>query len=188
MSPWKKDARAKGTAYKRRWRARPKNIEKAAKHAAYMREYWRTHPAARAKHNAQIQRRHKARLAAMSEEDKAEYLARKASRQRERYGEDDRNYRTKAVEAQKVYARRLRTAILAAYGARCVCCGETEPLFLNIDHVLGGGAKDFKAGGPQAVYRRIIAEEFPDRYRILCANCNQGLSRNGGTCPHNRGI
>jgi hypothetical protein len=84
--------------------------------------------------------------------------------------------------------KRVRDRILSAYGARCKCCGETEPMFLEIDHVNGGGAKHFKSKWVSGVYREIVAAGCPPDYRILCANCNKGRHRNGGTCPHGNGI
>ena len=35
--------------------------------------------------------------------------------------------------------RELRAQMRRAYGDRCACCGETEPVFLTLDHVHGGG-------------------------------------------------
>jgi hypothetical protein len=79
----------------------------------------------------------------------------------------------------------LREQILAAYGNACECCGETEPLFLEIDHVNGDGQQHrSKVGSVTASYRDIVWREFPTDYRLLCANCNHGRYRNGGVCPH----
>jgi hypothetical protein len=30
----------------------------------------------------------------------------------------------------------------------------------------------------------IVRHDFPDDFQLLCANCNQGKKRGGGTCPH----
>jgi len=38
--------------------------------------------------------------------------------------------------------RELREAIFNAYGTSCACCGETEPAFLCIDHITGGGRQE----------------------------------------------
>jgi len=83
----------------------------------------------------------------------------------------------------------LRKVVLLGYGGKCTCCNETEFKFLNIDHV--NGVVDAKAdrklgGGNYMMYRKIINEQFPSRYRILCYNCNMSRGRYG-ICPHEEG-
>lgn len=79
----------------------------------------------------------------------------------------------------------LRNEILSAYGGRCACCGETERIFLQIDHKNGGGRSDRKSGLYSATwYRWLKRHEYPSDYQILCANCNWGKHLNGGICPH----
>lgn len=81
---------------------------------------------------------------------------------------------------------RLREEVRAAYGGRCSCCGETEPIFLGIDHVNGGGGRDRaenKLFGI-AMYRFLRNRGYPPEFRLLCHNCNLGRYLNGGACPH----
>ena len=74
----------------------------------------------------------------------------------------------------------IRAQVLKGYGARCVCCGETEPFFLNLDHVEGGHRED-----NVTTYRRAIREGFPSTLRILCYNCNLGREHTANrSCPH----
>jgi hypothetical protein len=76
--------------------------------------------------------------------------------------------------------------VLDHYGWRCACCGETEPMFLTIDHKEGKGnihRAELK-GKIKDWYQWIIKENFPEEFQTLCYNCNLGKSRNGGTCPH----
>jgi hypothetical protein len=88
-------------------------------------------------------------------------------------------------EWSKEYHRRMRLAILEAYGNRCVCCGEESPYFLSIDHVNNDGAADRKNGNKsRAFYRFLIRNNFPSDYQLLCMNCNWGKQQNGGVCPH----
>ncbi len=79
----------------------------------------------------------------------------------------------------------LRGQILVAYGGRCKCCGESEPLFLNIDHVNNDGAQERRAGKSRGIsfYRRVVQSGFPNTYQLLCFNCNctRGFF---GECPH----
>lgn len=72
--------------------------------------------------------------------------------------------------------------------ARCSCCGETELVFLTLDHTDGLGAKHrkeiFGAGtGGAAIYRWVIKNGFPDLFRVLCFNCNFAF-HTLGSCPH----
>lgn len=86
-------------------------------------------------------------------------------------------------------AKGYHDIVFAHYGNKCLCCGETEPKFLTLDHINNDGHMD---RGPKRRltaklldrHRKIIATNFPDTYRILCFNCNCGRERNGGICPH----
>jgi len=80
--------------------------------------------------------------------------------------------------------RAFKAEMIAAYGGKCACCGETEPVFLSLEHVNGGGYQERKVGGAMGVWRRLRAEGWPkDGYRILCMNCQFG-TKLGRTCPH----
>jgi hypothetical protein len=80
----------------------------------------------------------------------------------------------------------VRLAVLAGYGGRCACCGESQPEFLAIDHINGGGGKERKAGLTyQKFYRFILENNFPSDYQILCHNCNMAKAFYG-ECPHRR--
>lgn len=82
-----------------------------------------------------------------------------------------------------------RTQVFEAYGGyKCACCGETEPLFLSIDHIDNNGAEERKlglySGSGYGFYRWLRKSGFPPGYQVLCMNCNTGKHRNGGVCPH----
>jgi hypothetical protein len=78
-----------------------------------------------------------------------------------------------------------RLAVLEAYGGRCACCGESEPMFLALDHV--NGLQGERKNSHQT-RRDAILRGFPADYQLLCHNCNLGRSLNGGVCPHKKGI
>ena len=89
---------------------------------------------------------------------------------------------------------RLVEQVYEGYGDLCSCCGESNPLFLSIDHVFNNGAvhrQQLNNGrrGPngERLYREVIARGFPRDYQLLCFNCNLGRSRNKGVCPHQEG-
>ena len=87
------------------------------------------------------------------------------------------------TRSQEYYARK-RAAVFAHYGQVCVCCGETEEMFLTVDHPNNDGNEHKKVVGSQGIYRWLVKNGFPDGFRILCYNCNSGRWRNGGECPH----
>jgi hypothetical protein len=94
----------------------------------------------------------------------------------------------------KKYNLKLKRQVMDAYGGHCACCGETELVFLTIDHVNDDGAehrreiaaergsKWLQAGAP--TYRWLRDNDFPSGFQVLCANCNSGRYWNGGVCPH----
>jgi len=82
-----------------------------------------------------------------------------------------------------------RNAVFAAYGGyTCNCCGETESLFLSIDHINNDGAEERKSGkyngSGSAFYGWLRKNKFPSGYQVLCMNCQVGKHKNGGVCPH----
>lgn len=88
------------------------------------------------------------------------------------------------------YGHRIRHEMLAAYGNKCACCGETTTEFLSIDHIHGGGNKHRKAVscgvGGNEFYRWLKKNGFPkDDFQLLCYNCNLAKGFYG-ECPHKR--
>lgn len=103
---------------------------------------------------------------------------------KERYASDP-EFRERKKALARSYAQKLREEFLAAYGGRCECCEEDEPRFLVLDHRSGDGYADrmMTGGRNQGVLRRLRKEGWPERYRLLCANCNTATSH-GRVCPH----
>lgn len=95
------------------------------------------------------------------------------------------------AETVKAKQLRMKHATFAAYGGYvCACCGETERLFLTIDHVFNDGAawrrdnfRNSKAAG-RRTYHWLVKHNFPAGFQVLCMNCNFGKRMNHGTCPH----
>lgn len=90
----------------------------------------------------------------------------------------------KAAEIRAKYRKKIKDQVFDHYGWQCACCGESEPLFLAIDHINGGGNKHRKEIGRGNMKRWLIQNNFPDGFQTLCHNCNQGRELNGGVCPH----
>src|SRR3990167_3944786 len=95
-------------------------------------------------------------------------------------------YQKRMRVARRAYEKerhhRKRQEVFDHYGNRCECCGETEPMFLTVDHINGGGREHNKLIGN--LYRWLVSNGFPKGFRLLCMNCNFGRERNGGVCPH----
>ena len=97
--------------------------------------------------------------------------------------------RTAESEKTKRAQAICRNEVFAAYGGyRCNCCGESESMFLSIDHVDNNGAQERKAGlysgSGYSFYRWLRKTGFPSGYQVLCMNCQVGKHKNGGVCPH----
>lgn len=89
-----------------------------------------------------------------------------------------------ASAKNKSIYQRVKEKVFEKYGGACTCCGETEPMFLTIDHVNNdGGGRNRKERG-YAMYQKLIEMGYPDTRQVLCWNCNVGKQRNGGVCPH----
>jgi hypothetical protein len=173
--------------------------------------------AARDARGSSYRSREKARLRASYEKRKDEQQRRREERRRgnlEAFAERQRQYRAKLtperLEAGRARARdwyeqnrpralnrakarrdALRAELIAAYGGKCECCGERQPLFLTIDHVNNDGAahrrflrEENRTTPSELVIRDLKARGWPKDVRLLCYNCNCGRARNGGVCPH----
>src|SRR5689334_13226059 len=119
---------------------------------------------------------------------------RRARRYYEENRERIRGYQRSYVARKRAddpgYGRRLRwklkLEIIAAYGGCCACCGETNPEFLCVDHIEGGGNSDRRENrwSGRQFYAQLKRDGFPKgKLRLLCANCNSSFGLYG-YCPH----
>lgn len=95
------------------------------------------------------------------------------------------------AERQRKRYQAVKDEVFRAYGGYvCTCCGETEPMFLCIDHIDGGGEAHRTSIGVgsrgRGMYTWLKKQGFPPGFRVLCQNCNIGTHLNGGVCPHKR--
>lgn len=102
----------------------------------------------------------------------------------------DPAFKKQMSQRLKKWRYALKCKVIRGYGGKCVCCGEREIDFLNLDHKRKQGAQHrreegHKAIGP-ALYKKLIALGFPrTMFQVKCWNCNctEGIF---GSCPHKR--
>lgn len=95
----------------------------------------------------------------------------------------------KCAKRAKKHRKNVREQILKFYGNFCECCGESDPMFLTLDHINNDGTiQRAKFTAEHAYYAWIVREakkgNIQNDLRTLCYNCNLGRFRNGGVCPH----
>ena len=125
----------------------------------------------------------KARLAGPNGDHVRELRCKRVQASRRRRPEDWRRWNRESWT-------RIKAELIAAYGGRCVCCEETAPAFLTLDHTNRDG-KQHRAqfGGrgiatAKQIYADLKRRGWPqDGYRLLCMNCNFA-TRYGQPCPH----
>lgn len=76
------------------------------------------------------------------------------------------------------------------YGGKCSCCGETQVVFLTIDHINNDAKQTDRIPGEKRrtcknLWEKLAILNYPkDKYRLLCFNCNSGRAINNNICPH----
>lgn len=93
------------------------------------------------------------------------------------------------ISRATVRCHSLKIQVFESYGNKCACCGETNLFFLELDHINNDGNFDRKRTGHlNNVFLNLKnAVKNPERFQLLCSNCNSGKARNGGICPHKTG-
>lgn len=92
---------------------------------------------------------------------------------------------TSKQKSRKEERERLRGLVVQKLSGKCACCGETETLFLEIDHIGGGGSGHRKSvSSVEELYGSMLSDcDFAEKYRLLCGNCHNAITR-VGKCPH----
>ena len=86
----------------------------------------------------------------------------------------------------RAYMQQLRLDAISAYGGRCVCCGQSNPIFLTFDHVNNDGyvmRKRFKGMYSLRLLGWLRRNHYPPSIQLLCWNCNRA-KLSYGLCPH----
>lgn len=94
----------------------------------------------------------------------------------DRVKESRKKSRTKNKEYQHQRHLVLKARVLAAYGGKCECCGESNLVFLTIDHINNDGNRQrSKTSGYSGthMYRWLDRNNYPrGQFQVLCWNCN----------------
>ena len=123
-------------------------------------------------------------------------------KRRERYAANPSKYRAiqmkyyfahheKCKAALRISSRKnynlIKDEVFNHYGGyKCQCecgCHETTPLMLTIDHINGNGTQHRKYLKKRNIYAWLRKHNYPEGFRVLCDNCNNGRFRNKGICP-----
>ena len=84
------------------------------------------------------------------------------------------------------YKLLVKYQVIEKYGGTCTCCGESQILFLTIDHKNNDGNIERKDSSysSTAFYLKLRKDEIRSDIQVLCWNCNLGKNVNNGVCPH----
>jgi hypothetical protein len=88
----------------------------------------------------------------------------------------------------RAWSAKLRKDTIEAYGGSCVCCKESNLIYLTIDHINNDGKTTIINGyrGGVRFYAQLRRAGFPEEFpegsplQILCANCHLAKSYFGG--------
>jgi hypothetical protein len=134
--------------------------EEKRQFAAYMKRYTAEHPDY---HESTIQRSRK-----FWHDNHDEVL----KKQKEYHAK----HRKQRNDAGKRNHHKIRQMVFDHYGQKCAWpgCDVTDPDMLQIDHVNGDGCRHRKeiGDGGGNISRYLVKNNFPEGFRILCANHN----------------
>lgn len=95
-------------------------------------------------------------------------------------------YSKKNGDRVRQYNLLIKHTVIEKYGGKCACCGESQILFLTIDHKNNDGnidrSENYESSG--SFYLKLKRDPIRSDIQVLCFNCNMGKSINGGDCPH----
>lgn len=89
---------------------------------------------------------------------------------RDRVRRSNQKYRSRRREYERNLNLRVRLQALIFLGGKCVRCGLNDMRVLQIDHINGGGTKENKRIHARGISMKVMEE--PEKYQVLCSNCN----------------
>lgn len=100
----------------------------------------------------------------------------------------DDTYREEFLSKQRARAKRIKLQVIIAYGGMCACCGESNEIFLALDHVANDGGQHRKEISKSTLWRWARSNGYPKTLQLLCMNCNWAKYNNDGVCPHQQTV
>lgn len=103
------------------------------------------------------------------------YYNEKATQRRRENTEERLKHNAYARKDQKARREKERQSVITFLGGKCKKCGFSDYRALQIDHINGGGSKEYKAASSKSTYHRTLykdVRENSQKYQLLCANCN----------------
>lgn len=85
-----------------------------------------------------------------------------------------KNWSKNNKDRTKLYYRRIKKKVLDKYGEKCNCCGESNFMFLTIDHINNDGNIDRFNSSVSSIgfYSKLLRENIREDLQVLCFNCN----------------
>tara|TARA_R110000751_G_C13411126_1_gene439006 strand:+ start:51 stop:473 length:423 start_codon:yes stop_codon:yes gene_type:complete len=83
-------------------------------------------------------------------------------------------------EHQKQYNQNKKEIVHKFLGNKCKNCGENDPIYFQIDHVYNDGNLERKGSNKTRTHSLKKYLENPEKYQLLCANCNWAKRMNNG--------
>jgi len=80
------------------------------------------------------------------------------------------------IKSRRKRDQARRQELFELLGNKCIGCGETDPIFFQVDHINNDASTDVVKCSVRL--RDYLAE--PHRFQLLCANCNHAKRMNNG--------
>ena len=112
--------------------------------------------------------------------NRASYEKRKENNIKPSTNWEKRMGRAYCQELAKQWAKKRTEDLYKLMGGKCVCCGIDDSIYFSIDHVNNDGYLERKNGKTKKKLTVSKYLEAPERYQLLCANCNWAKHVNGG--------
>tara|TARA_B100000745_G_C19918927_1_gene308765 strand:+ start:52 stop:495 length:444 start_codon:yes stop_codon:yes gene_type:complete len=83
-------------------------------------------------------------------------------------------------DQQIQYRQDKKEAVYKFLGNKCKNCRENDPIYFQIDHVKNDGNLERNGSDKTHIHSLKKYLENPERFQLLCANCNWAKRMNGG--------
>ncbi len=85
--------------------------------------------------------------------------------------------RTAWATKKKAQDRAIREAVIEKLGGKCATCPTDDHRVLQINHLNGGGCREYRSKGSHRIYMEILQGKREGEFDLRCANCNILYSR-----------